>query len=115
MKRAIIVAPLVLSIATTLVALGFMRVNAQGGPVYTELEKARIENVNLLDELRQALADADTCHGLLAQPRQTANQQLVASKLALLKADIERDHPGYVWDPRTGTFSPAVAAPAGKP
>lgn len=50
----------------------------------TGLEQLRIENLNLQDELRKALLQRDTCR---------------------LQADVEKNHPGFTWDPATGTFT----------
>lgn len=75
----------------------------------TEIDQLRIEKVNLLQQLTTALSEADTCRGLLADPRLRANRALVADELVKLKAAIERAHPGYTWDLLSGTLSPAPA------
>lgn len=76
-------------------------------PTLTEVDQLRIERVNLLQQLTTALQEADTCRGQLAEPRARANRLLVSEELAKLKATLERAHPGFVWDPPTGTWTPA--------
>lgn len=101
----VLVGILTAALTTTGVLGTVYRLGAADRPALSALEQLRVENVNLLEEWRKAMLEADTCRGLLAQPRSAAQQQLVREKAAALKADIERSHPGYTWDPQTGTFT----------
>lgn len=89
------------AVAATLV--GALR--ATDTPTLTPLEQARVENVNLRHLLRVALQEADTCRGQLAQPRADGQLRDLQREIATLKADVERNHPGYSWDANTGTFT----------
>ena len=75
-------------------------------PALSELERALIENVNLLAELRKAQLEADLCRAQLAQPRADATAQQVKQAFDALKSRIEAAHPGFTWDPSTGAFTP---------
>lgn len=82
------------------------RAHAQGQPTLTELQQAKIENLNLRAELRKAMLEADTCRGQLAEPRTRALADQEREELQKLKADVDKSHPGFVWDTSTGQFVP---------
>lgn len=96
-------------LARTVVLLGgvgWWTVSAtQGPPALTALEQARVENVNLIEELRKALLEADACRGQLAPLRAQALADQARDRLDTLRADIERDRPGFTWNPTTGAFT----------
>jgi hypothetical protein len=82
-------------------AAGLASLHAQDQVQLTAFEKLRVENINLLDALRKALRDADSCRDTLAT-------QQVSQAVQQLKADVEGAHPGYAWDVATGTFTPKL-------
>lgn len=87
-------------------ALASVSPRAAESQILSPLEQARVENLNLLEEWRKAILEADTCRGQLAQPRTLVQEQLIREKATALTRDIERSHPGYVWNAQTGAFSP---------
>lgn len=111
---AYVVGTLVGALVVALLASAGAVVAAQAvasAPVLTDFEKLRIENVNLLDELRKALLEADTCRGVLAKPRNDLNAQQVSQAVDKLRADINAAHPGFVWNSATGALTPTPDPP----
>ena len=102
-----VLAPLVL-VALGAVT-GLVGAQAPAAPVLSPLEQLRVENLNLRHELRKALLEADGCRGALAQPRADSQQREIDAGIAGLKADVERAHPGFTWNPATGVFTPQEA------
>lgn len=106
----------VLATFVVFVALAFVatschaRLYAQGQPVeaLTEMDKLRIENVNLYDALTVAIEEADTCRGLLAKPRADANRSLQQQRWKDMKAAIQAAHPGFSFEPSTGGLTPTA-------
>lgn len=104
-RRVIGMAMMAALLAASLQAQTKAPAAAEAAPVLNELEQARVQVVNLLDLLRKALLEADQCRATLADPRNSTNTQQVTNALQLLKADIERNHPGYTWDATSGAFT----------
>lgn len=67
----------------------------------TELERTKLENI----QLRMALLQQEELS--LPQRRQELQQQY-----GMIVQQIEREHPGYVWNPQAGGL---VAVPVAKP
>lgn len=71
---------------------------AQPAPALTTEQQLRIERVNLVSEVaRLKKENADL------QLQLTALQ--VAIERERLKMGVEKDNPGYTWDPSTGQFA----------
>lgn len=72
---------------------------AADGPELTDLQKLRIERINLVNE-----------NAALTKENVDLKLQLAALKVSIEKAqlqqEIEREHPGFTWDPSTGQFAP---------
>lgn len=83
-----------------------------GSPVLSDLERAKLELLQARIALAQLQAQFDACkaevgatyNALGALRAQTASQTLTAAEQDL-KAFVERNHPGYTWDPKTGIFT----------
>lgn len=75
-------------------------------PTLSEAEKLKIENLNLKLQLAQTMvkleqleADLASCQVKLSIPEfDKAAQELVG--------EIEKAHPGYIFDPQSGSFLP---------
>lgn len=75
-------------------------------PQLSELERLKIENLNLKIQLSQASAKAEQFEGDLAMCQLAASAPDVTKAAGQLVAEIEAAHPGYTFDPQSGAFLP---------
>jgi hypothetical protein len=68
----------------------------------TPADKARIERVNLLQQIH-ALATEN------ARLQERERERLLRDEIARVKTEIENAHPGFEWNPETGKFTPKPA------
>lgn len=72
---------------------------ATTGPELTEVQKLRIERINLVNE-----------NSALAKENAELKLQIAGLKVSIerisLQNDIETANPGFTWDPATGQFAP---------
>jgi hypothetical protein len=84
-----------LALVCSLGLVGF----AKSQPALTEVQKLRIERLNLVSEITT-----------LTKENADLKVQLAGMKVSLerlqLQQDIERTNPGHTWDPATGQFAP---------
>jgi hypothetical protein len=79
----------------------------------TEVDRLRIENVRLQEQLAAAYADGDGCRVALAPYRRQENVLAVQKAKAALKAQIEAAHDGHAYNIEAGTLErrPAGTVP----
>jgi hypothetical protein len=102
------------------IAAGLSRcgvVHAQD-PALTELEdaqrallQARTAYAQLLAQFDQCKAEQGQAFAVLGKLRADRASTELTSLEQELKASIERGHPGYTWDPKTGAFTKKPDAP----
>lgn len=106
----------------TLLLVAFATVRAVGqpaAPTLTTLEKARADLLQVRTAYAQVLAQYDGCRAELGTVynalgpfrAREASTTLSADEMAL-RVDIETAHPGYTWDPKTGTLTKKPDPPA---
>ena len=94
---------------------------ADAPPLLTDLERTKLDLIQLRTAYAQLLAQYDACKGEVGSAynalgqfhAQTAQSELSQEQLAL-KALVEKDHPGYDYDVMSGAFTKKPAPPAGK-
>jgi hypothetical protein len=59
------------------------------------------------------VAELDQCRGQLGPLRAQANQRAVQDQFEAWIADLEKRHPGWVYDRQTGTLKPRIDSPKG--
>lgn len=81
-------------------------------PQLTEVERLKLELLQVRTSYAQLLANYDACKAevgtafnTLGRLRAEAATAELTAEEAKLKAAIEAGHPGYRWDPKTGTFT----------
>lgn len=72
----------------------------------TEVERLRLEIVDLQYKLTKAYADTDACRIALAPFVKRENEASVQAARAKLKAEIEAAHPCCTLDDKTGVLVP---------
>ena len=80
-------------------------------PALTEIEQAYRTILQLRIALATVQAEADACRAQLGPLRAEAASRELSQDEANLRALIERGHPGYTWDPKTGAFTAKPAEP----
>lgn len=95
--------------------------HAQGtvaAPELTELERTKVELLQVRTAYAQLLAQYDACKAEVGSTFNTlgslraraASDQLTAEE-AQIKLAVETGHPGYTWDPKTGLFTKKADPP----
>lgn len=85
-------------------------------PVLSEVEKLKIELLQVRTAYAQLLAQHDGCKAelgatfnVLGRLRADAGSAQLTAEEATLKAAIEQNHTGFDWSPKTGLFTPKKA------
>lgn len=86
-------------------------VGARDVAQYSEIEQLRLDNLSLKQQLGRAIAErhaAETrvgqCYAELGPLAARANDENFARAVDRVKAEIEKAHPGYVFDVATATL-----------
>lgn len=86
--------------------------HAQDAPSLTELERVKLELLQVRTAYAQVVAQFDGCkaevgsvYQQLGQLRASAATTELTAQERKLKADVEAGHPGYMWDPKTAAFT----------
>lgn len=74
----------------------------------TELEQALQQNVTLQKALTQYIDQLAQCQAQLAPAQSKQNAEAVSKIEADLKERIEKAHPGYAYDVKTGQLTPKL-------
>lgn len=80
-------------------------------PALTEVENLRIENLQLKAQITRTISEADACRAELAPLRARNNGDALQTELETLKTDIERAHPGFAFNIKTGKLDAKPAKP----
>lgn len=82
---------------------------AAQSPALSECERAKVDIIALQDQLRELrkhnadlMAEIGRLHQAIGPLQDEKTRQAIQRSLAELKAEIERAHPGYAWEPATG-------------
>ncbi len=93
-------------------ALGVVAIAQPATPSLTELERTRVELLQVRTAYAQLLAQYDACKAevgatfnALGTLRAKAASTQLTEEEAALKALVEKDHVGYTWDPKTLLFT----------
>lgn len=120
MRRTIAVI-VVAALAMFVVGLAAQQKSADP-PALTDLERARVDVINLKSQLVELLkrnADVQSaygqCQALLGPLQQKDNASAVAAEAGALKSAIEGAHPGFTFDAATGQLVPAAKAASPPP
>lgn len=105
-----------------LVAAFCAGVSAQtDGPALTELEKAKVELLQVRTAYAQLLAQHDACKAelgaafnALGSLRAKAATDQLSTEEMQLRIAVEGAHPGYTWDPKTQAFTKKPEPPSKK-
>lgn len=101
-----------MSIVLTLALLAIAILSGAQDSQLTENESLKAANLQLQSELADALSSKSICEGQLGQYRSRVHQEVLVEQRGKLKADIEKAHPGFDYDPSTGALT---AKPKAKP
>lgn len=88
----------IILILVAVLALMVIVAHAQAPQALSELEKYRIENLNLKQQLAGTLKTLAETQGTLGQCQAQINAGVVRQDAAALKADLEGARPGWVWN-----------------
>lgn len=92
-----VMSKIVITVAV-IVSLGLVGF-ASSGPELTDIQKLRIERINLVNE-----------NLALQKENSDLRLQVAGLKVSLEQASLQKDidgaNPGYTWDPKTGQFTP---------
>lgn len=84
--------------------------SAQNGTL-SDVDRLRIQIVDLQAQLADAYAQTDACRVQLAPYRKAENDAAVQKARSELKARIEAAHPGYAFDVETRHLTPKPSQP----
>jgi hypothetical protein len=70
----------------------------------SEVEALKVQVLQLRVQLANVQAEADACRGVLGQYRVAKASEDLTAEEQQLKAAIEKAHPGFEWNPRTGAL-----------
>lgn len=84
-----------------------------GGAELSELERTRLELLRVRTAYAQVLTQFDACkseqatlYDALGKAHAAQASEALTAQEASLKADVEAAHPGYTFNPKTGTLTP---------
>ncbi len=95
---------------TAVLLVAFTEVGQPVAGALSPVDQLRRENLALKSQLHAALAERDACRVQFAPIRFKLDQQALDAEAAMLKADIEAAHPGFVYNVQTGALEPKPPA-----
>lgn len=88
-----------------LLMAAFTMVRADEPPALSDLERLRVENYALKTQLIDTIRKNRECQTALGPLEQAANEKTIRQEIDATKAFIEGNHPGFTFDPATGSLT----------